>query len=154
MTKVTIEERNEGCITTVIHEDPLKMSESHHSTSAERILYAELATAKAQLAEWVRKADATRQPAAFYTEYSEGTMRAMQALLTDSRAELAAAREDTKRLDWLENNRSSGVGASRTKRLVGLSPDGTSVPEWKEWFGDTVREAIDAARAASKEGKQ
>lgn len=54
-------------------------------------LRSELTTAKAQLAEWVRKADAARQPAAFYSEYSEGTMRAMQALLTDSRAELAAA---------------------------------------------------------------
>ena len=73
-------------------------------------------------------------------------------LARQAEIELAQARKDTERMDWLENHRSSGVGASRTKRLVGLSPDGTCVREWKEWEGETVREAIDAALAA-KEAK-
>ena len=45
---------------------------------------------KAELAKWNDLADKARRPDAFYADYNEGTMRAMQALLASSEAEARA----------------------------------------------------------------
>lgn len=59
-------------------------------------------------------------------------------------AELAEARKDSARLDWLEENINCGIGASGNKRLVGLSRTPYHSTSG-EWMADTVRAAIDAA---------
>ena len=61
-------------------------------------------------------------------------------------ADNAAAREDSARLDWLEQHRNAGIGATATKRIAGLSRTLEDFRDY-EWKGDTVRAAIDAARA-------
>ena len=47
---------------------------------------------KAIAEDWARAADKAMQPAAFYKEYDEGTMRAMQALMTRSQEKCAELR--------------------------------------------------------------
>ena len=129
-------------------------------------LRSELATAKAQLAEWVKKADAARQPEVFYTEYSEGTMRAMQAMLTDASSELAAANEKSERYRLVtlkqdaENEAlqtESGklrvllIRANKWVRIIDARRN--EVPQWLRHDGDPhqLRADINAALAAARE---
>jgi hypothetical protein len=49
--------------------------------------------AESELQKWNAAADQSRQPPAFYWQYSEATMRAMQALLSKAEGEVKALRE-------------------------------------------------------------
>lgn len=55
-----------------------------------RTLEAELAKWKSIATDWSDAADRAQQPEVFYAEYSEKTMRAMQALMTKAKAQLAS----------------------------------------------------------------
>lgn len=48
--------------------------------------------------DWTQAADAAQQPVEFYKDYNEGTMRAMQALLTRATVERDEARAECERL--------------------------------------------------------
>lgn len=68
--------------------------------------------------------------------------------VTELAAQLATAREDSARLDWLEANTNVGIGASGPIRLVAL----TRSPHHKNvgaWSATTLRAAIDTARKST-----
>jgi hypothetical protein len=83
---------------------------------------------------------------AFYAE-ERWPDRPVPDVIRDLTTALRAASEDSARLDWLES-----VNGQQEDRKTVVWDVGYNTPrEYRGWEGPTLRAAIDAARAASRE---
>jgi hypothetical protein len=99
--------------------------------------------AKDQLEEWERLANEARQPDVFYKEYNEGTMRAMQALLSKETADAKRYRylrdTATRMCEPLYNIKTKEIVPNAVRAIMSLY-----LPERPAFYADPDA-AIDAA---------